>query len=132
MINSRKIADLDPLVQDLCNKHVKVCKDHGIDLLITSTYRDKESQDALYALKPKVTNSCGGQSFHNYRVAYDVVPILNGKCIWNDDELWHKVGALGKTFGLTWGGDFQSIKDFPHFQYTGGLTLADFQKGESI
>lgn len=131
MVNSRKIVDLNPLVQDLCNKHVKACEVHGIDLLITSTYRDKESQDALYAQRPKVTNSRGGQSFHNYRVAYDVVPIQNGKCLWNDDVLWHKVGAIGKELGLTWGGDFKSIKDFPHFQYTGGLTLKDLQKDES-
>ena len=132
MINSRKISDLHPFVQDLCNKHVKACKDHGVELLITSTYRDKASQDALYAQHPKVTNAKGGQSFHNFRVAYDVVPVKNGKAIWNDDLLWAKVGELGKAFGLEWGGDFKSIKDMPHFQYTGGLTLADFNSGKLL
>lgn len=135
MINSRKISDLHPFVQDLCNKHVKACKDAGIDLLITSTYRDKQSQDALYAQGRTtpgkiVTKAKGGQSFHNFRVAYDVVPIINGKAIWNNGVLWGKVGAIGKSFGLEWGGDFKSIKDYPHFQYTGGLTLAQFNAGK--
>lgn len=137
MINSRKISDLNPFVADLCNKHVKACKADGIELLVTSTYRDKASQAALYAIGRTapgkiVTRANAGQSFHNYRVAYDVVPLVNGKAVWNDGVLWGKIGAIGKTFGLEWGGDFKAIKDYPHFQYTGGLTLADFNAGKTI
>ena len=70
MINSRKIEDLHPYVAKLCRAFVAACKKDGIDILITSTWRDNESQNALYAqgrTKPgkKVTNAKAGQSFHN-------------------------------------------------------------------
>jgi peptidoglycan LD-endopeptidase CwlK len=49
MINSRKIDDLLPVVQEKVRKFKALCEENDIDLLITSTYRDHESQDALYA-----------------------------------------------------------------------------------
>ena len=113
-------------------------KKQGIDLLVTSTYRDNESQDALYAqgrTKPGkiVTNAKAGQSWHNYRCAVDVVPIVAGKPRWDvKDEVWQKVGALGKAAGLEWAGDWKRFKEYPHFQYTGGLTLAQLQTGAKI
>ncbi|NDB70468.1 MAG: peptidase M15, partial [Methylocystaceae bacterium] len=84
MINSRKIEDLHPYVAKLCRAFVAACKKEGIDILITSTWRDNEAQNALYAqgrTKPgkKVTNAKAGSSFHNYKLAFDFVPIVNGK-----------------------------------------------------
>ncbi len=123
MIDSRKIEDLDPIVQALCHKFIHNCKEAGIDVLITATYRDNEFQDSLYAQgRTKsgkiVTNAKGGQSMHNFRVAFDFVPLTDGKANWNDLKLFDKCGAIGKQLGLEWGGDFKSIKDRPHFQYT--------------
>ena len=135
MINSRKIEDLHPHVKKLCNEFLAKCHDEKIDILITSTYRDFESQNELYAqgrtkVGKKVTNAKGGQSWHNWHVAFDVVPLRFGKPVWgttgNDLELWQRVGAIGKSVGLEWAGDWKTFKEFPHFQYTGGLTLADF------
>lgn len=137
MINSRKIEDLHPAVATLCNELVEACREQGIDIIVTSTYRDHESQNALYAqgrTKPgsKVTNAKGGQSFHNWRVAFDVVPVVAGKAIWNDAMLWGRIGKIGQGLGLEWGGAWKSFKDLPHFQYTRGLTLADFQAGKHL
>lgn len=137
MINSRNIADLHPRVQNLARNFIHECEDHGITLLVTSTYRDAESQNALYAQGRTapgkvVTNAKAGQSFHNWRVAFDVVPIVNGKAVWNDDALWKKIGAIGQECGLEWGGAWKSIHDTPHFQFTGGLKLADFQAGARL
>lgn len=141
MINSRSLDDLLPQVKTLAEKFIARCKEEGIDLLITSTYRDKESQAALFAQGRTapgkiVTNARAGQSFHNYRVALDVVPLCNGKPVWNtaneDAVLWKKLGAIGKECGLEWAGDWRTFKEFPHFQYTGGLTLADFQAGKVL
>ena len=89
MINSRDLKDLHPIVQAKAQAFIHSCKKAGIDVLITSTYRDNESQNALYAqgrTSPgkKVTNAKAGQSWHNYRVAFDFVPIVNGKAQWND------------------------------------------------
>jgi len=138
VINSRKIEDLLPPVRERVERFIAACKVEGIDILITSTYRDNESQDALYAqgrTKPgvKVTNARAGQSFHNYRCAVDVVPMKNGKPIWNaKDPVWKDIGRLGKAAGLEWAGDWVRLKEFPHFQYTGGVSLAQLQKGAKV
>lgn len=121
MINSRDINQLVPEMQELCKQFVAECKKQGIEVLITSTYRDHESQDALYAqgrTKPgnKVTNAKGGQSAHNWRVAFDFCPLKDGKPDWNDLEKFKKCGAIGQKLGMDWGGNFKSIKDLPHFQ----------------
>lgn len=138
MINSRELEDLLPPVRERVERMIADCKAEGIDLLVTSTYRDNASQDALYAQGRTapgriVTNARAGQSYHNYRCAVDVVPIRNGKAIWNaKDPVWQRIGALGKAAGLEWAGDWKRFKEFPHFQYTGGLTLAQLQKGAKI
>ena len=136
MINSRKIEDLHPHVASLCRKFIERCKEAGVDVLVTSTYRDHESQNALYAQGRTapgkiVTKAKGGQSLHNHKVAFDVVPLVNGKAIWNDEGLWRKIGQIGQEVGLEWGGNWK-FQDKPHFQYTGGLTLADFQAGKTL
>lgn len=142
MINSRKLEDLHPYVAYLAEDLINLCRESGIDLLVTSTYRDMESQQQIYnqgrtpASKAKgekiVTNARPGQSFHNYRCAFDVVPLVNSKAVWNDNTVWARIGQLGKEVGLEWAGDWKTFKEFPHFQYTGGLTLADFQSGKTL
>ena len=87
MINSRDLNELLPAVKGRVDDFLEACKGSGIDLLVTSTYRDIESQDALYAQGRTtdgriVTNAKGGDSFHNYRCAVDVVPLRNGKPVW--------------------------------------------------
>lgn len=141
MISSRKIEELHPVVQRLYLKFEDECEKAEIPILRTSTYRDIESQNALYAQGRTVkgailTNARGGDSFHNYRVAFDVVPLRNGKPVWgalgDDWALWRSVGAIGRACGLEWAGDWKKFKEFPHFQFTGGLTLADFKKGKTL
>ncbi|MEI8032792.1 MAG: M15 family metallopeptidase [Chlorobiaceae bacterium] len=136
MIDSRKLSDLHPDVQSRCVKFVALCRAHGIQIIITSTYRDKECQDSIYAqgrTKPGriVTNARGGQSFHQYCVAFDVVP-MQGKPVWDDEVLWHKIGELGKSCDLEWAGDWLTFREKPHFQYTAGLTIKDFQAGKTL
>ena len=135
MINSRDINDLDPRVAAKCLALQDACRDAGIDLLVTSTYRDNASQDALYAQGRTVpgkivTKAKAGQSWHNYRLAFDVVPVVNGKAVWNDSALWATIGRLGAAVGLEWAGSWKTFKEMPHFQWTGGLTLKDLQAGK--
>lgn len=138
MINSRSLDDLIPPARVRVQAFLDAAKAAGVDLLVTSTYRDNASQDALYAqgrTKPGkiVTNAKAGQSWHNYRCAVDVVPIVAGKPRWDvKDEVWQQVGKLGKAAGLEWAGDWKKFKEYPHFQYTGGLTLAQLQSGAKI
>lgn len=135
VINSRNIDDLHPIVANKCRAFVSDCAEHGIEILITSTYRDAESQAALYAqgrTKPgkKVTNAKAGQSFHNYKVAFDFVPIRHGKAQWNDLALFQQCGEIAESCGLEWAGRWKAFKELAHCQYTGGLSIHDFQGGK--
>jgi peptidoglycan L-alanyl-D-glutamate endopeptidase CwlK len=138
MISSRSLDDLLPAVKERVEKFLNSAKDAGIDLLVTSTYRDNESQNALYAQGRTtsgriVTNAKAGQSFHNYRCAVDVVPLINGKPVWDVSyQVWQTVGKLGKEAGLEWAGDWKTFKEMPHFQYTNGFNLADLRMGKKI
>lgn len=137
MINSRKLEDLHPKVKTLCEQFIASCAKQNIDILITSTYRDIESQNALYAQGRTaqgkiVTNAKGGQSFHNYRVAFDFCPIVNGKAQWNDTALFTKCGEIGESLGLEWAGRWVKFKELAHCQYTNGVTLTDFQEGKTL
>ena len=135
MINSRKLEDLTPHTEQLCRQFIKVCADNGIDILITSTFRDMESQNCLYAQGrtlpgKKVTNAKAGQSFHNYRCAFDFVPLVHGKAQWNDIALFTKCGQIAESLGLEWAGNWKTFKEYAHCQYTAGLTLAQLQAGK--
>ena len=138
MINSRSLDELLPMVRTRVDKFIELCDEHGIDLLVTSTYRDNASQEELYAqgrTRPGkvVTNAKPGESWHNYRCAIDVVPLVNGKPNWDgSDPIWETIGQLGEQAGLEWAGRWRSFKELAHFQYTGGLTLADLKAGKEI
>lgn len=138
MINSRKIDDLATAAKIRALDFVHECKKAEIDLLVTCTYRDAEAQDEIYAHGrtapgPRRTNARGGQSFHQYRVALDVVPLVHGKPVWNTaDPIWARVGAIGEACGLEWAARWKRNREYAHFQFTGGLTLADFQAGRQI
>lgn len=140
MINSRNIDDLHPKVAAMCRAFLDECKKQGIDVIVTSTYRDHASQDALYAQGRSlpgriVTNAKGGQSWHNWRLAFDVVPLRAGKPVWGstgaDLDLWKRVGAIGENVGLEWAGRWVRMREYPHFQWTGGMSIADLQSGKS-
>lgn len=137
MINSRKISDLHPKVALMCNQFIQKCDAAGIDVIITSTYRDFESQTTLFnqgrtTAGKKVTNAKAGQSFHNFKVAFDFVPVINGKAMWMDEGLFTKCGIIAESCGLEWAGRWNKFKELAHCQYTGSLTLRDFQQGKTL
>lgn len=99
----------------------------GVRLRFTSTFRTNEEQDVLFAKRPKVTNAKGGQSIHNYGLAFDMVILkdLDGNgtfetASWEIDRYWKQVADYFKSKGWEWGGDWQNFKDNPHFQKTFG------------
>jgi len=100
----------------------------GVHPFITETLRSFERSDALYAqgrTKPGsiVTNAKGGSSYHNYAMAIDFANQINGKIDWKVDKNWLKVVEVFKKYGFKWGGDFNSIKDYPHFEMSFGYTV---------
>ena len=132
MIDSRKLEDLSPEAALVCKRHIDGCAAAGIDLIITSTHRDIEKQDQLYLvgrlpgdLRKKVTNAKGGESWHQFKCAWDVVPVIGGKCVWDDEHLWKRVVDIGVAIGAEAGALWKTFPDRPHFQYKPvGVTLA--------
>jgi peptidoglycan L-alanyl-D-glutamate endopeptidase CwlK len=108
----------------------------GYDVLITSTYRDIEKQNALYAQGRTapgaiVTNAKGGYSNHNFRAAFDICKNVKGG-EWADTAFFKAAGAIWEEMGGVWGGRFTNLADMPHFEFLGGLTTADFRAGKSL
>lgn len=130
------VERLEPVIQPKARALLEAARAEGIELAVTQGLRTMEEQAALYAQGrtapgPVVTNAKPGSSWHNFGLAFDVAVVVGGKPTWpNDEALWQRIGALGKAQGLAWGGDFESFKDRPHFQLTGGLTLADARAGK--
>lgn len=124
MINSRNVEDLDPPARVSCAQHIRLAKAAGVELVVTSTYRDYLAQDALYAIgrtvelnRRPVTNAKAGESWHNFKCAWDVVPIIGGKCVWDgSDPVWTEVIAWGKQAGAEAGAEWVTFPDRPHFQ----------------
>lgn len=111
----------------------------GKRLRFTHCLRTFKEQDELFAIgrtKPgrRVTNARGGQSYHNYGLAFDIVILEdrdgNGTfetASYNVNALWRKVAAFFKSKGWEWGGDW-SFKDYPHFQKTYGKSTGQLLK----
>lgn len=98
---------------------------------IISGTRTYEEQTALYAQgrsKPGkiVTKARAGYSNHNFGVAFDIGIFRDGAYI-TDGPHYDTAGAIGKSVGLEWGGDWKTFKDRPHFEYKTGLTLAQMR-----
>ena len=130
MINSRNIDDLNPHVANLCHIWIEKCKQAGLEVMITSTYRDDAAQDEIFAqgrTKPGkiVTFARGGQSWHNYHLAFDFCILHNGKIDWGDRASYLKARKIGESLGLE-GLSFE----LAHLQARGGLTLAQAAAGK--
>lgn len=134
MINTRSLDALLPAVRERAQQFLGQARGLGLDVLVTSTYRDFAAQAALYAqgrTRPGriVTYARPGYSWHNWGRAFDVVPLRHGKPVWgttgSDGQLWLRLGELGEAVGLEWAGRWsRRRREYPHFQLTEGHTLA--------
>ena len=95
----------------------------GVRLRFAYVYRSIAEQDALFKQRPKVTNAKGGQSIHNYGLAFDIVLLYDKDgnetfetASWEQNKYWMQVVNYFKSKGWQWGGDWSNFKDAPHFQ----------------
>lgn len=111
-------ASLQPEVIPYMRALVHTAARMGITIVATSGFRSYDEQNKLYAQGRNapgkiVTNARGGQSGHNFGIAVDFT-VFNGPVpIWESPD-YSLVGGLGKSLGLSWGGDW-SNPDEPHF-----------------
>jgi len=133
-----KTEQLHPNLRFKLKKLLKKCADAGIGIIVTEGYRTKEYQDELYAKGRTapgniVTNAKGSaySSQHQWGIAFDIA--INDKKKLYDVELINKVAKLAKECKLSWGGDWKSFKDLPHF-YLGkwGADTSKLKKKYSV
>lgn len=116
----------------------------NIKIRVVQSLRTIEEQDALYAQGrtkpgPKVTNARGGKSYHNYGLAIDFALMYDengdGKFellswdIAKDGDKdgkkdWMEVVDAFKSLGWEWGGEWHSLKDYPHLEKKFGYTVS--------
>ena len=119
----RDIALCHPRLQVLAAKLVDECNKQGVKIAIGETFRTVAEQDALYAqgrTKPgnKVTNAPGStySSYHQWGTAFDIYRD-DGQGAYNEaGNFFGRVGEIGVSIGLEWGGNWKSPVDKPHFQ----------------
>ena len=119
---SRKLEDLKPHIEIMAQKWLSLCRLRGLDPLVTSTLRTDAEQAELYAqgrTKPGkiVTNAKPRQSAHNFGLALDFVPMVNGKPEWNAKHPhWLAIGEAAEEVGFEWAGRWTRFREFPHIQ----------------
>lgn len=99
-----------------------------MDITITEGSRTREQQEKY--LKAGTSKAKFGQSAHNYTpsLAIDIVPYpvpVNKKGEWDSkSKKWDDLALIVKSIAdekgirITWGGDFKSIVDKPHWELT--------------
>lgn len=97
----------------------------GMSVAVTSARRTCDEQNTLYAQGRTtagkiVTNARGCMSWHVLGRAADVA-------ITSGPQDFTRLGAIGKSFGLGWGGDFTgasaALHDVGHFEWKNGETI---------
>ena len=99
------------------------------DISVLEGWRNQADQDA--AFDSGASQLRWPQSRHNSTpsMAVDVAPYVNGGITWDwqyyypladhVNEVWERLSVSGSTSGdyrLTWGGDWTTFKDGPHWQ----------------
>lgn len=112
----------------------------SMKIRVVQGLRTIDEQNNLYAIGrtipgKKVTNARGGKSYHNYGLAIDFAIMYdkdnNGSfetLSWdifydhdkNGSRDWMQVVDAFKAKGYGYGGDWVSLKDFPHLEKTFG------------
>lgn len=115
------IATLHALVAPYARTLVQRAAAAGIEIQIIGGTRTYAEQDALFAKgrtilsERKVTNAKGGESNHNFGIAFDI-GVFNGRTYLGESPAYDVVGPLGMEIGLEWGGEWTSFVDKPHYQ----------------
>lgn len=143
-ISLERLEKLHPSIREEAKKILAEVEAHltgKADIRITQALRTIEEQDLLYAqgrTKPGkiVTNARGGSSYHNYGLAVDFTLLVGGqiswdmKTDWDGDKVadWMEVVNIFQKYGWEWGGNWKTLKDYPHFQKTFGYSISELRR----
>lgn len=121
-------------------EEVQAIMPSNVQVILICGTRSFDESNALYAIgrtikgenaSPEhpmgnvVTNAPGGSSFHNYSLAVDFSMVTDGKDDFTVGPHWMTVVEIMKKYGMSWGGNWHSLKDYPHFENGYGHTWRD-------
>lgn len=115
------IRSLQLVAQPLARRSLRALRTVELDVRVISGTRTYAEQNALFRrgrfknTGPRVTNARGGQSWHNFGLAWDIGLFDAGKYVTGDVK-YCEAAAHGKIGCLEWGGDWKAFPDFPHYQ----------------
>jgi hypothetical protein len=116
---SRALADLSDRFRPLAEKLLARCVEARIPIVIIDTLRTPAEHAANLAKGVSWTN----HSKHLDGDAIDICPYAqydahgSNKLLWDGgDPIWQRIGVIGETLGLRWGGRW-STPDLGHFEY---------------
>lgn len=142
-ISEDRVRKLHPAirfeVEETINK-IEFLMPLSMKIRVVQGLRTIDEQNNLYAIGRtipgnKVTNAKGGKSYHNYGLAIDFAMMYdkdgNGSyesLSWdifydhdkNGKRDWLQVVDEFKALGYGYGGDWKSLKDYPHLEKTFG------------
>lgn len=129
----RDVSQLSPQAQTAIRAFFYECSRQGINVFVTETYRSQARQNYLYEQgRTRLYDATGKKlkvvtwtksSRHTSRLAWDIAHVTT-----NPEDLYNigvltKAGAIARKLGITWGGDWKSNIDRPHFEVTSGWRL---------
>ena len=141
-----RLGAVVPDLREYTEELIRRAYEEGINVQISSGYRSNEDQAYIYGQgRPGyryngklygregaiVSNARPGTSVHNYGLAIDYFLTTpdGSKSTWVVNTQWKRVGAIAKEMGFEWGGDWTSFKDYPHLQFTQGLSISKLRTG---
>lgn len=134
--SERNIAGLHIKAQEMARRFLAKATTGSKTVRIISGNRTYEEQNRLFAQGrfgnpgPIVTNARGGQSNHNFAIAWDIGiftssgEYLDGNTAAEERE-YKKVFDLVDGIGLEWGGNWTTIVDLPHYQVPTGKKVSE-------
>ena len=130
MFHSSDLQYLRADVRVNCETFLALCKEAGLNVKVTETVRDDEYQRYL-AANGYAAKTATVPTFHSVKagLAFDICKNVKGH-EYDDASFFTRCGQVGKQVGFSWGGDWKSFQDRPHFQwdehgkYTGAMIRA--------
>jgi len=117
----RNLVTLQPGAQRAARRFMGKVLAAGFKVRILSGTRSYAEQDLLFEQGRSlpgniVTQARGGQSNHNFGVAWDIGLFKDDGSYLSESPLYSEVSKVGLAPELEWGGNWKTFVDRPHYQ----------------
>ncbi len=143
--SERSIRSLALPAQELARHTMMILSKNFMNVRVLSGTRSYHEQNQLYRMgrygdsRPRVTRARGGQSRHNFGIAWDIGLFTAQGSYIRTNPHYEAAGAIlmGELPGpVEWGGRWTRFKDRPHYQlktgYSVGELRAHFESGGDL